>query len=301
MGIASGALAQVTLTNTAVDFATDNVGSVYAATYSISANKFLASNAGTTIRIYNGDTGAYEGDMNITGVNPTGNGIFALTAGTDGSIFGMESGASTLWQWSSTASAPVNAIASGVPFSRAGAVIGTGNTTKVALTGSANNGPITVFSTTDDVTYTLLETIAANAKSTLAINSAITKTWGMPDSSQPIAKTVNTGSWAADAGFVPDVLTNSSTSMVFDEINNVLFSVQASTVYALNADTGALLGSTAITNGFSTTPGYAGGICSPTAGAGTVWFAGRGATATNASLHKLTYTVTAAVSDWSIY
>ena len=301
MGIASGAFAQVTLTNTAVDFATDNVGSVYAATYSVAANKFLASNAGTAIRIYNGDTGAYESDLNISGITTQGLGFFALTAGTDGSIFAFTDTATELWQWSNIASAPVNAVVSGVPFSRAGAVVGTGNTTKLALTGSANDGPITVFSTTDDVTYTLLETIPANAKSTLAINSAITKTWALPDSSQPIKKNINTGTWAADPTFVPAAATYSAPSIVFDEINNVLFAVVGSIVYALDADTGVTLGSTAITNGFNATPGYAGAICSPTAGAGTVWFAGRGATATNASLHKLTYTVTAAVSDWSIY
>ena len=165
-----------------------------------------------------------------------------------------------------------------------------------------NDGPITVFSTTDDVTHTISETIAgAFSKSSFAINSAITKTWAVGDTSQPIKKTVNNGSWAQDTGFVPPAATNSAAAMVFDEINNILFAVQGSTVYALDGDTGTQLGSATLTNGFSSTPGYAGAICSPTAGAGTIWFAGRGTIGTNASLHKLTYTVTAAVSDWSIY
>ncbi len=301
MGIASGAFAQVTLTNTAVDFASDNVGSVYAATYSVAANKFLASNAGLTVRIYNGDTGAYESDMNITGTNPTGLGFFALTTGTDGSIFGMEAGASTLFQWSSVGSAPVLA-ASAIPFARCGHVIGTGNSTKLALTGSADSGPITVYNTSDDVTYAVSESIAADSKCCFAINSATTKTWAVGDTASPIVKSVNTGSWAVDAGFVPDAATAISASLVFDEVNNVLFCFKANTVYALNADTGVLLGSTTVTNGINSVPGYAGAICSPAAGAGTVWFAGRGATGTNATLHKLTYTVGgAAVSDWSIY
>ncbi len=307
LGLSASAGAQtVSLTNV-LDTATDNGGvNVYAATYSVADNKFLSSSGGTAIRIYNGNTGAFESNLNMTGITISGLGIFALTSGTDGSIFAFADTTAILWQWANVSAAPVQA-ASTVPFSRSGHVVGTGNSTKVALTGEADSGPIYIYGTTDDITYTQAEVIpgaALPSKSSFAINPAIDKGWAVGDTASPITKATKSGpTWSADALFVPPAGSVSSAAEVFDSVNNVLFAFQTTTVYALHGDTGAQLGSATVTNGINSVPGYSGAIVSPTAGGGTLWLAGRGTTPSNAVLQKFTYTVTPAsgVTDWSVY
>lgn len=327
MLLSGGAMAQKTAEFAAtadLDVASANVGSVYAATYSIADDKFLASNAGTTIRIYNGTTGAYESDLNISGITPANLGFFALAAGTDGSIFAYEQNNDVMpaiWQWDNVADTTPALAASGaadVPFARAGQVIGTGNDTVLMLTGSANNGPIQLYETADDVTYTVLETIpgaAVSAKSTAAINSTLDDAWGMGDSNQPVTKAVKDGGvWSEDAAFTAPAGANNSAVIAYDEANDVLIAKSAGNLYILDGTTGEELATFAVTNSaLSTVPGYGGGIVSSTLdvpsgnGTGTVWIAGRGTTASNAALTKISYTVTvpppptAADKSWSIY
>ena len=310
LAVASGAYAQTGVTFTsALDTAPDNVGTVYAATYSVADNKFLASNAGTAIRIYNGNTGAYESDLNISGITVSGLGFFALTSGSDGSIFAFADTTAELWQWDNIADATPALAASAVPFSRSGHVVGTGSGTKVALTGATDNGSIVVFNTGDDITYALNETIDATAlpsKSSFAINNAIDKGWAVGDTASPIGRAAKVaGVWTADALFVPPAGALAAAAEVYDNVNNVLFAFQTTTIFALHGDTGVELGQFAVANGgINATPGYSGAIVSSTPGAGTLWMVGRGATPTQACLEKLTYTVTGAISsvtDWSLY
>lgn len=307
LGLAAAASAQTAVTLTKVlDTVTDNAGTVYAATYSVAANKFLASSGGTSIRIYNGTTGAYESNLNITGVTISGLGFFALTAGTDGSIFGFADTTQVLWQWASISAVPAQA-ASAVPFARCGHVVGTGTSTKVALTGEGDSGPTYIYGTTDDVAYTLSDTIPGTtlpAKNSLAVNTGLNKAWAVGDTGAAIKKATKSGtSWSADVSFVAPTASDSAATLVFDSVNNVLFAFTGATIFALNGDTGAQLGTVTVTNPIFATPGYAGAVVSPTTNAGTLWMAGRTDT-NNVVLQKLTYTVTptpAAVNDWAIY
>jgi hypothetical protein len=309
LAFASMGYAQKTVTFVEVlDVATDNTASVFASTYSMGENKFIASAAGTAVRIYNGDTGVYESDLDITGVpvaDATPLGLFALAAGEDGSIFGWTNDGAGIWQWSGTGATAV-AAGSGPVFARFGQVIGTGNSTVVGFTGIGNNGVVELYSTTDDVSYTLLESIdaaAVSAKSCFAINSTLDVAWGMGDTSQPVTKAVKSGTWAADAGFVADVATNSACNLQYDEVNDVVFAAVGANLYALDGTTGAQIGTIAMDNAFSSTPGYGGSDISVSGAAGTLWMVGRGATASNASMHKWTYTVSGAtdVNDWTLY
>jgi hypothetical protein len=309
LGLTAAASAQtaVSLTNV-LDAASANTGDVHAATYSVSDNKFLGSAAGAAIRIYNGTTGAYESDLNISGTSPSGLGFFGLVAGSDGSIFGFEDSASTLWQWDNVADATPASAATGVPFTRSGTCVGSGAATKLVLTGSADNGPLHIFTTANDVTYTETETTdagAPNSKLCCAVNTAIDKAWAIGDTGgQPINKAVKSGTWAPEGvTFLPVAGSIATAAMAYDSKNNVLFAWSGTTVYALHGDTGADLGNAAVANGIIT--GYGGGVVSSVLGSGTVWLCGRNSAAsTNLAMQKFTYTVTgpiAGVADWTIY
>lgn len=309
LGWAASAAAQtaVSLTNV-LDVATDNGGSsVFGSTYSVSQNKFLASQGGTAIRVYNGTTGAFESNLNITGVTaPTSLGLFGMTAGTDGSIFACQGDSLETYQWANIAAAPV--LTGSSVFWRNGVVIGTGNATKLVVTGASDSGPIDIYTTTDDITYTETDTIpgapSVGSKSAMGVNTAITKVWTIPDTANDIQKGVKTGStWALDPAFVPPSGTLAAAAVGYDNINNVVFAWKTTTVYALHADTGVQIGTATVTNGANGTPGYNGMVISPSAGSGTVWMIARGTTASNAAMQKFTYTVTGAsgVNDWAIY
>lgn len=308
-GAATVASAQVQVTLASdLSVATDNDGeSVYAATYSRDEDKFLSSVAGANVRVYNGATGAYESNLDMTGINLVDLGIFALAAGSDGSIFAMEDGTGSLWQWDNVAAAPVQAVASGVAFARCGVVLGTGNNTLVALTGSANNGPIEVYGTTDDVTYTLDQTIPAveiEAKSSMAVNSTVTAAWAVGDTHLPITKAVDSGGWAADPAFNAPTSGNGTASLAYDDANNILFGIKGTVVTAYDADTGDELANVTVAEGLNPTAGYAGGVVVSTPGSGTVYFAGRGVTTTECVMNVVSYTVlevTAASRAWTLY
>jgi len=306
-GAAATASAQTAATFTNVlDVATDNAAqSVFGSTYSVSENKFLASKGGLGVRVYNGNTGAYETDLNMTGIPAaTSLGLFGMACGTDGSIFSVQVDVSQAFQWANISAAPTLAANPSV-FWRNGKVIGTGAATKLVVTGASDAGPVNVYTTSDDATYTETETITTvGSKSAMGVNSAITKLWTIPDTANDIQKGVKTaGVWALDPSFVPPPGTLAAATVVYDEVNNVVFAWKTTTVFALHADTGVQIGTATVVNGANSTPGYNGSIVSSVPGSGTLWMIARGATATNAVMQKFTYTVTgvSAVADWAIY
>lgn len=311
LALAAGGYAQVQMTSV-LDTAVGIGGNVSAATYTIADNKYLAT-SGTVINIHNGDTGAIEGQLDISTVSPApgGLGFFALTAGSDGSIFAYENGENDathkLYQWDNIADNTATEAASGIAFARLGYVIGTGNDTKVVLTGSGNSGPIYIYGTSDDVTYTVVDTVTSSvavSKSAMAVSKDLTRTWAVGDTgtASTIKKAVKIGgTWTSDPSFVINTALNPPGMIAYDDANNIVFAFKGTTIHALHGNTGGSLGTLTVTNGVNATPGYSGTYVDSVPGSGTAWFAGRGTTATNAVLQKITYTVPTAAQDWSIY
>ncbi len=95
----------------------------------------------------------------------------------------MNDGDKGVYRWASTAAAATLA-ASPALFARCGQVMGTGVNTAVYFAGSADDGPIEKFTTTDGVNFMLAETIpnaTARAKSGFAVKADGTAVWSIGD------------------------------------------------------------------------------------------------------------------------
>lgn len=295
----------------------------HSATYNPAADKYLIGGP-TDIKILNGTTGAVEGTLALGSIVPGGLGFFAVTADEAGAIYAFEHGTSggnmDIWKWNSVAdTAPVK-IVDTAAFARVGATAGSGSNVTVAFTGSANDGPVQFFTTTDGTNFALNPSPAPDldAKSALAINSDATVAYTVGDTgaAKPINKFVKTsGTWSAtpDAAFAAKKADNVTAltgggPMAYDTKANVLFIISSSdqrdTIYALDGTTGAHLGNAQVTTIVNGTTGYNGGYAVGNGDTGTVWLAGRNTGGdTEAAVWKFTYDVVynSSVSDWSIY
>lgn len=284
--------------------------SVFSCDYNPAEDVFISGTA-AALSVVNGSTGADTGnDLDLGSLTPGGLGFFGVTCSEDGQIFAFEDGSTSITKWANTSAAPVTVVASGAAFARTGAAIGTGNDVTVYFTGSANNGPVEAYTTTDGSTFTLADTLEVGAKSGFAINEAQDTCWSVGDVNAPITKWVDGGS-----GFAQETTTWAPTDglggamMDYDENNNVLIvhsvtGTAADTTYALHGDTGATLGSNTVDNPALGTTGYAGAHVDSVAASGTAWMGGRSGTAGSAVYYKYTYTVdgvAADVNEWSAY
>lgn len=282
----------------------------YSATYVPVADKYLVGGS-TSIKIFNGTTGAAEGDLNITGITPASLGFFGLTADDAGAIFAWEDGGDDIWRWNSvtdTAPVKVNDLAA---FARVGDVIGTGTGATVHFTGTADLATVEIYksdSAAPAPSWPLFEAPDLDAKNALAVNSAgtVAYTVGSTGGTAILNKFEKGGAgWAPAAGWTPPATGGGPTA--YDEINNVVIILGVgarTTVKAFNGTTGAEIGSQAVVQMLNGTPGYNGAHIAPTAGGGTVWLAGRlDGGSVEAGLWKLTYTATSTsnVSDWMMY
>jgi len=305
------AYSQVALTS---DLSTSRVlgYSHYCGTYSPLEDVFISSGS-TSITTSLGTTGAFDQEMDVSGIVAGGLGFFAIAAGDDGSIIAYDNADGNLWKWTSKSSAPALAYdgsTTAAMFARCAVITGTGAGQLMALTGSANQGPIQIFSTSDGVTFSELEVVpaaAARAKSTLAMNAAMTVSYSAGDVNNPVRKGVKTGGvWAPDDTFVSAAGNNAG--CVYDDNNNVVFTIDGGggLIQALDGDTGAELGrlNISVNNGANATEGYDGAQITSTAGVGgTVWFCNRGFGTTGSSaFNKVSFIMAPAnVPDWTLF
>ncbi len=318
VSLGSAALAQVVFTDV-LDVVTADLGaSCFASDYSPNEDIYLVSAGGSTVNIYNGTTGADTAtDVDISGLDPAGLGVFGIACADDGRIFMFNNeeataGATPKW-WlftNSSDTTPTEAVASGADFARFGHVEGAGTNTILIATGGPSDGPANIYTTADAATWTLADAAAVQAKSGLAVNSTVTTTWAVGDTGANNVQKFNGtigGTWTEDTSPWPSTTDlDGSGPLVYDNANNVLFGVLMGggpgSVIAIDADDATNLGSDALTNNPSTVTGYHGDHVVSTSGSGTLWASARGATASTAVLYKWTFTVAGSnVDDWSAY
>ncbi len=302
----------VTFTNVlAVEDATSS-GSVRSSNYVPVADKFIVSNSDQKIEIFNGVTGAREGQLSQAGIatSPGGLGFFALTATRDGYIYGWEDLGDDIYRWSSTTDLPTK-VYDNAPFARFGST-GTDAQGKIAVafTGVGNFSFVQFYSDSFPFasgSFSFTEAPDLDGKSGLAINNNGTIAYTVGDTNaQPLKKWVKTGTTWAVAPEWPTTLILAG-PMAYDEVNNILLvhdmrGAANRRLVALHGTTGAEIGTATLPVLSGTTAGNSGAYVAPTAGGGTLWVTTPAATANRLVLYKWTYAVdTSSVDDWSLY
>ncbi len=294
-------------------------------TYVPVADKFLSVHP-STVRLYNGTTGAYENDLPITGITPSGAGGFhAATATEDGHIYIIEDGAKDIWRWTSvTDTAPVKVYDTAEKY-WFGYTATIGDDISVGFSNPVTSGPVAFFSDSFPFTassFSFTESAELKSKMGLAFNKDVSMAWTVADTDalQPLLKfTRIAGSWIQDPVWqtphgnpARPTFYDQGGPMAYDNENDLLF-VLGMQLYnkklsVYDGTTGELITTDTLTNEpFTPTRGGGAWVESDAEG-GTVSFAARApgnstSTQTGINLYRWNYTVstTSGVDDWNLF
>lgn len=291
-------------------------GDVNAANYVPGADRFVVSRAGLTIETYDGQTGDYVNNLDMTGTSASGTlGFFSLTATENGTIYSVDASNGTIWRWGSVSSAPEE-VFQGSPLARVGVTGTTDEDVVIAFTGVATDGAVQFYSDTfpfASESFTFNESVDLDSKSGLAMNSDGTIVFTSGEASQrPIKKWVKTdGVWSGTPVWEIGVGTASPPAgpMAYDEVNDLLFHLPMSSAAAYNRNLtvyngadGSKITEIKVDSAPNNIAGRHGAFVIPSGNGGTLYMAAQGVDGNTAVFYVYDYTVSgSSVDDWTLY
>ena len=285
-------------------------GSAYCTAYNPGDDTFISFEGGD-IHVISAVDGLPTGaTYDMTGHDTSGLGFFGIGADTLGNVYGVNANSGGMVRWANTTVAGAT-IATGCQFTRNMCIQGTGLNTLVGIAGAANTGDIVIYGTTDDISYSIIDSVTGIAKSGAAFDVGLTQAWGTPDIWNSVNKKVKVGGvWVSDnvidGGVWDKPLTSTNIgAMWYDDVNNLLIGSDAmiDTLFAYDGTTAKQYGSQAYSPDAYGTIGYNGGWCGDLAvGSGRFYWGQRGWGGGSTGYHVgiADYGVTS-VNDWTLY